>query len=71
MSVGKRLPTSDKILFDFHIYKFFCKTTDGKLDLKWYKINKMNYNPNKINKMNYKAIKKIINKKEVFLVKIK
>ena len=36
-----------------------------------YKINKMNYNPNKINKMNYKPIKKIINKKEVFLVKIK
>ncbi len=36
-----------------------------------YKINKMNYNSYKINKMNYKPIKKIINKKEVFLVKIK
>ena len=31
----------------------------------------MAFKCHKINKMNYKLIKKIINKKEVFLVKIK
>jgi len=52
----------------FTYINFLEQITNG---FKCHKINKMNYNSYKINKMNYKPIKKIINKKKVFLVKIK